>query len=79
MGILRYRPAADELAPLLKFWQEQYDYFENNTAAAVNVAVPRSRYRAEREKGADPDRAFASPRIGSAPIAGCSDRPHTEW
>ena len=38
---------------LLKFWQEQYDYFENKTAAAVNVAVPRSRYRAEREKGTD--------------------------
>jgi hypothetical protein len=24
---------------LLKFWQEQYDYFENRTAAAVNVSV----------------------------------------
>ena len=27
------------LGELLKFWQEQYDYFENRTAAAVNVAV----------------------------------------
>lgn len=24
----------------MRFWQEQYDYFENHTAAAVNVAVP---------------------------------------
>jgi hypothetical protein len=47
------KPSADELEALLKFWQEQYDYFENKTAAAVNVAVPRSRYRAEREKGTD--------------------------
>src|SRR6476659_7269440 len=33
-------PAASELSKLLKFWQEQYDYFENRTAAAVSVAVP---------------------------------------
>ena len=33
------KPSASELEKLLKFWQEQYDYFENRTAAAVNVAV----------------------------------------
>jgi hypothetical protein len=25
---------------LLKFWQEQYSHFENDTASAVKVAVP---------------------------------------
>ena len=34
------KPTAFELNKLLKFWQEQYDYFENRTAAAVNVAAP---------------------------------------
>jgi hypothetical protein len=34
------KPTANELAKLLKFWQEQYDYFQDRTAAAVNVAVP---------------------------------------
>src|SRR5439155_21160454 len=34
------KPSASELAKLLKFWQEQYDYFENRTAAAITVAVP---------------------------------------
>ena len=34
------KPAPDEQAALLKFWQEQYDYFEERTAAAVSVAVP---------------------------------------
>jgi hypothetical protein len=34
------KPTSFELDKLLKFWKEQYDYFENRTAAAVNVAVP---------------------------------------
>jgi hypothetical protein len=34
------KPTTYELNKLLKFWQEQYDYFENRTAAAVNVAAP---------------------------------------
>ncbi|MBI3852020.1 MAG: PSD1 domain-containing protein [Verrucomicrobia bacterium] len=34
------KPTAAESEALLKFWQEQYDYFENRTAAAVNVALP---------------------------------------
>jgi hypothetical protein len=34
------KPTSFELNKLLKFWEEQYDYFENRTAAAVNVAVP---------------------------------------
>jgi mono/diheme cytochrome c family protein len=34
------QPSGFELNKLLKFWQEQYDYFENRTASAVNVAVP---------------------------------------
>jgi hypothetical protein len=34
------KPTSFELNKLLKFWQEQYDYFENRTAAAVNVAAP---------------------------------------
>jgi hypothetical protein len=33
-------PTSNELNKLLKFWQEQYAYFENRTAAAVSVAVP---------------------------------------
>lgn len=32
-------PSTAELEPLLKFWQEQYDYFEARTSAAVEVAV----------------------------------------
>ncbi|SPE62784.1 conserved hypothetical protein [Verrucomicrobia bacterium] len=35
-----HKPANADLALLLKFWQEQYDYFENHTTAAVEVAVP---------------------------------------
>jgi len=27
------------MVKLLKFWQEQYDYFENRTAEAVKVAL----------------------------------------
>lgn len=34
------KPTAFEMNKLLNFWQEQYDYFENRTAAAVNVAAP---------------------------------------
>jgi hypothetical protein len=34
------KPKPVELNKLLKFWREQYDYFENRTSAAVNVAVP---------------------------------------
>jgi len=33
-------PDADELKKVLKFWDEQYRYFEDRTAAALNVAVP---------------------------------------
>lgn len=33
-------PAPDELDAILKFWHEQYDHFENDTASAVKVAVP---------------------------------------
>ncbi len=33
------KPTFTELEKLVKFWQEQYDYFENRTAAAVNLAV----------------------------------------
>ena len=34
------KPDSADLALLVNFWKEQYDYFENNTAAAVQVAVP---------------------------------------
>jgi hypothetical protein len=34
------KPDRAETEKLLKFWKEQYDYFEDRTAAAVNVAVP---------------------------------------
>ena len=34
------KPDRAELEALLKYWGEQYAYFENRTAAAVNVAVP---------------------------------------
>lgn len=34
------KPNSFELNKLLQFWQEQYEYFENRTAAAVNVAAP---------------------------------------
>ncbi len=33
------QPTAAELADLLKFWREQYAYFEKSTAEAVKVAV----------------------------------------
>ena len=33
------KPTFSELEKLLKYWQEEYDYFENRTAAAVHVAV----------------------------------------
>ena len=33
-------PSLDEVGKLLKFWEEQYDYFENRTADALEVAVP---------------------------------------
>jgi hypothetical protein len=33
-------PGSDEVRKLLKFWEEQYDYFENRTADALEVAVP---------------------------------------
>jgi hypothetical protein len=34
------KPQAGELHRLLGFWDEQFRYFENHTAAAVKVAVP---------------------------------------
>lgn len=34
------KPRSFEISKLLKFWNEQYDYFENRTASAINVAVP---------------------------------------
>jgi len=37
------KPTAFETKKLLEFWQEQYDYFENRTAAAVEVAVSDAR------------------------------------
>jgi uncharacterized protein DUF1549/uncharacterized protein DUF1553 len=37
------KPATTELNKLLKFWQEQYNYFEDRTAAAVSVALPDSK------------------------------------
>ncbi len=33
------KPAPADLTLLLNFWKQQYDYFENNTAAAVQVAL----------------------------------------
>ncbi|MCI0747015.1 MAG: DUF1553 domain-containing protein, partial [Verrucomicrobia subdivision 3 bacterium] len=33
-------PTEAELKPLLAFWEEQYDYFEDRTGAALSVAVP---------------------------------------
>src|SRR5262249_40291703 len=33
-------PDAEELKKLLRFWDEQYRYFEDRTAAALQVAVP---------------------------------------
>jgi hypothetical protein len=35
-----HKPSADQSRKLLAFWQEQEDYFENRTAAAISVAVP---------------------------------------
>ena len=34
------KPGRADLALLLQFWKEEYDYFENHTAAAVKVALP---------------------------------------
>jgi mono/diheme cytochrome c family protein len=34
------KPDPADLASLLKFWQEQFDYFENHTASAVQAALP---------------------------------------
>ncbi len=34
------KPTVSELAKLTKFWDEQYDYFENHSSSAVKVAVP---------------------------------------
>jgi len=34
------KPAPADLDLLLTFWREQYDYFENHTSSAVEVAVP---------------------------------------
>jgi mono/diheme cytochrome c family protein len=34
------QPSAFELNKLLKFWEEQYTYFENHSSSAINVAVP---------------------------------------
>jgi hypothetical protein len=33
------KPATPELESLLKFWREQYKYFEDRTSAAVTVAL----------------------------------------
>ena len=33
-------PTLSETDKLLAFWKEQYDHFENDTAAAVKVASP---------------------------------------
>ena len=33
-------PTERELTSLLKFWEEQHDYFEDRTAAALSVALP---------------------------------------
>jgi hypothetical protein len=35
-----HKPTPADLTLLLQFWKEQYDYFENHTAAAVKVALP---------------------------------------
>src|SRR5437879_5075608 len=37
--LFRRTSATDELTKLLQFWKEQFDYFDNRTAAAVQVAV----------------------------------------
>jgi hypothetical protein len=34
-----HKPAPDEVTKLLQFWKEQYDYFEDRTAAAASVAL----------------------------------------
>ena len=34
------KPDRAETEKLLKFWKEQYDYFEDRTAAAAKVALP---------------------------------------
>jgi hypothetical protein len=36
-------PTSAELESLLQFWQEQYRYFEDRTAAALSVALPDTR------------------------------------
>ena len=33
-------PTDGELESLSRFWQEQYEYFEDRTGAALSVAVP---------------------------------------
>ena len=33
------KPSADEVESLLKYWKEQYDYFEDRTATAATVAL----------------------------------------
>ena len=34
------KPTPPELAKLIRFWEEEYAYFEDHSAAAVKVAVP---------------------------------------
>jgi hypothetical protein len=34
------KPDPNELAQLMKFWQEQFDYFDNHSSAALKVAIP---------------------------------------
>jgi len=34
------KPDVKELTELVNFWQEQYEYFENHSSAALKVAVP---------------------------------------
>jgi hypothetical protein len=34
------KPTESELEKLMHFWEEEYDYFENHSAAAVKVAFP---------------------------------------
>jgi len=33
------KPTMPELNKLMSFWQEEYDFFENHSSSAVNVAV----------------------------------------
>jgi len=34
------KPDPNELTQLMKFWQEQFDYFDNHSSAALKVAIP---------------------------------------